>query len=455
MRLALLSPLAWRTPPRHYGPHERLASLLCEGLVAQGIDVTLFASGDSMTAGGMLPVCPVPYTEVPEDNPRLWEAAHMPYLGTRARDFDLIHNHGAVLPLTCSQLLSTPMVTTLYHPPRSHLVPSPGEHAVGSYYVAPSQSSRSADLDYVATIYPGVDLTTLPFRDTPGTYLAYCGCIQPDEEVTTALDMARRYDMELILAGPVMDRAYFESAIAPAMAQGRVTYAGALEAKACSALLAGAYAFVAPSRKVKPFRLAAVEAMACGTPVIAWNVGALAEIVRDGETGYLVEDVDQAVARLDAVAQLDRQRCRTWVAEHFSVERMVAEYITVFQHILDGEKPRARHATPPWGRWEVLLDEPAYKVKRISVLPEKRLSYQKHSKREEYWTIVQGQALVTLDGRDLPLDVGATIHIPCETAHRIANPGPHELVFIEVQRGTYFGEDDIVRLQDDYGRDQR
>lgn len=455
MRLALLSPLVWRTPPRHYGPQERLASLLCEGLVAQGIEVTLFASGDSRTEGVMLPVCSVPYTDTPEADPRNWEAAHMAHLGTRAQDFDLIHNHGALLPLTCRQLLSTPMVTTLYHPPASDLMPSPGEHAIGSYFVAPSRASQSAALDYVATIYPGVDLTSLPFRDAPGTYLVYCGCMQPDAEITMAVDIAGRYGMELILAGPVMDHSYFEGTIVPAMAAGRVTYAGALETQACYALLAGAYAVLAPSRYGKPFRLAAVEAMACGTPVIGWNTGVMAEIVRDGETGYLVEDVDEAVARLQAVPGLDRSRCRDWVAERFSVERMVTEYMTVYQQILEAEKPRARHATPPWGRWEVLLDEPTYKVKRITVLSDKRLSYQKHFKREEHWTIVQGEALVTLDGREIPLQAGATIHIPCETAHRIANPGPHELVFIEVQRGTYFGEDDIVRLQDDYGRDQR
>jgi len=117
--------------------------------------------------------------------------------------------------------------------------------------------------------------------------------------------------------------------------------------------------------------------------------------------------------------------------------------------------PHAKSATPPWGKWEVLLDEPGYKVKRITVLPGQRLSYQKHFKRQEHWIIVEGQALVTLDGRDIALKTGEYIDIPMESAHRIANPGSVPLVFIEVQRGSYFGEDDIVRLQDDYGREDK
>jgi mannose-6-phosphate isomerase-like protein (cupin superfamily) len=192
--------------------------------------------------------------------------------------------------------------------------------------------------------------------------------------------------------------------------------------------------------------------MAAGTPVVACAVGVMPELIADGETGFLVADSAEAVAKLTLVADLDRQRCRQWVAEHFSIDRMVTEYLEVYRRIVEQEKPRARHASPPWGRWEVLLDEPTYKVKRITVLPQKRLSYQQHFKREEYWTIVQGQALVTLNGCDRHYDAGDTIHIPFETKHRIANPGPHDLVFVEVQRGTYFGEDDIIRFDDDYGR---
>jgi mannose-6-phosphate isomerase-like protein (cupin superfamily) len=115
-------------------------------------------------------------------------------------------------------------------------------------------------------------------------------------------------------------------------------------------------------------------------------------------------------------------------------------------------KSNIREVSPPWGKWEVLLDEPNYKVKRITVLPGKRLSYQKHFKRNEHWVVVEGKAVVTLDGKEIDLVKGETVDIPQEAAHRIANTGNKQLTFIEIQLGEYFGEDDIIRLEDDYGR---
>jgi glycosyltransferase involved in cell wall biosynthesis len=452
MRLALLSPLAWATPPRHYGPREKLVSLLCEGLVARDIDVTLLASSASATRGKLVSVCPTLYTEAPDAPPTFWEALHIAPLSARATDFDLIHTHGDFLPLTYSRLLHIPMLTTVYQAPPSPLLPVLANPTTQQYYVAPSQASQHAALEYTATVYPGIDLAAVPFQDTPGEYLLFCGRLHPDAGVTTALEIARAFGMRLTLAGPVADQAYFEAQIAPYLIPGRVEYVGPVEAAACHVLLAGAYALLQPSQQPKPFSLSAVEAMAGGTPVVALAVGAMPEIVLDGETGYLVADAAEAVEKLPQVAALDRQRCRQWVAERFSQERMVSDYIEVYTRLLERTKPHAHHAAPPWGRWEVLLDEPTYKVKRITVLPDKRLSYQKHFKREEHWTIVEGQALVTLDGQEIELAAGATINIPREAAHRIANPGPDDLIFIEVQCGTYFGEDDIIRLQDDYGR---
>ncbi|MBM4064787.1 MAG: cupin domain-containing protein [Planctomycetes bacterium] len=120
--------------------------------------------------------------------------------------------------------------------------------------------------------------------------------------------------------------------------------------------------------------------------------------------------------------------------------------------ISESETLRARHAKPPWGSWEVLLEEPTYKVKRVTVLPGKRLSYQKHSNRNEHWSVISGKALVTIEGKDTLLEAGQAIDIPREAAHRVSNTGQSPLVFIEIQRGSYLGEDDIIRLEDDYGR---
>ncbi len=452
MRLALLAPVSASTPPKDYGPRETLSSLLCETLVAQGFNVTLFATTDSATQGKLVALVPALQDDMSASNRRLIEAVHISHLSAQAGDFDLIHNLGDGLPLAFAPLIHTPILTTLYVSPPPELLVFLKQSAARHYFVAPSQAARRSELDYHATIYPGIDPSALPFSGTPGSYLVFCGRIHPHENVTTALAIARQVEMPLTIAGPVVDTQYFEQHVAPYVDQQDVRYVGTLDRTACYALLAGAYALLHPSTQPKPFSLTALEAMACGTPVVAWDAGGMSEIVQEGVSGFLVSEVAQAVGRIQQIPELDREACRTHVATHFHLERMVADYVALYEQIVEREKPRAHHASPPWGRWEVLLDEPDYKVKRITVLPDKRLSYQKHFKREEHWTIVRGQALVTLDGHERLLDAGNTIHIPCETAHRIANPGPDNLVFIEVQCGSYFGEDDIVRLQDDYGR---
>lgn len=454
MRLALLAPLPTRTPPQHYGPRATLVSQLCEELVARGVDVTLCASAGSYTQGKFTTVCPVLGDDEPENDSMLWEALHVSVLSRQAQSFDLIHNYGNLPASACSHLFASPVLTTLYDPIPPGMMAHCTQEDVRQYYVAPSAAGRQPGLTYLRTIAPGITVGTLPFQQTPGTYVAFCGRLTAASGITTALDIARQCQKPFRIAGPIGEAAFFRTEIEPHLAPGQAEYLGALAPSAYYELLANAYALLQPCQQPKSFSLSTIEAMACGTPVVAWKVGVMPELIADGTTGFLVQDSAEAVAKLALVADLDRQRCRQWVAERFSVERMATEYLEVYTHIFEQEKPRARHAAPPWGRWEVLLDEPFYKVKRITVLPDKRLSYQKHFKREEHWTIVEGQALVTLDGRDIPLDPGATIHIPCGTAHRIANPGQDALVFIEVQRGTYFGEDDIVRLQDDYGRAQ-
>ena len=453
MRVAVLAPLPSSTPPRHYGPRATLVSQLCDGLVALGVEVTLCASEDSHTQGRLTVVCPTINDEAPERTTMLWDALHLGVVSRQAQDFDIIHNYGNLLPATCSHLLPTPMVTTVCEPVPPALA-AVATQSGQQYYVAASAAGRYAPLAYLDTIYPGVAVDRLPFRSGPGEYIAFCGRVTAESGVATAIDIARQCQMPLHIAGPLVDMAFFHTQVAPQLVPGRVEYRGALAQTACYEFLAHAYALLHPCHTPKSSSLSTLEAMACGTPVVAYAVGVMPELIADGASGFLVADSADAVVKLKHVLDLERQHCRQWVASRFGLEHMVTAYQDVYQRIIAGEKSHARHASPPWGRWEVLLDEPFYKVKRITVLPDKRLSYQKHFKREEYWTIVQGQAVVTLDDRVTSHDAGTTIHIPYETAHRIANPGPHELVFIEVQRGTYFGEDDIVRLQDDYGRSQ-
>jgi mannose-6-phosphate isomerase-like protein (cupin superfamily) len=200
-----------------------------------------------------------------------------------------------------------------------------------------------------------------------------------------------------------------------------------------------------------------VEAMACGTPVIACRRGSVPEIIRHGETGFIVQSSDEAVAALSQVRGLHRARIRQHVADNFAQERMVESYLKVYEGILRMEASKAATTSPtfeqrPWGSYTVLDEGHHYKVKRLEILPGKRLSYQKHTQRTEHWMVVQGSASVTLEGQEIAVETGRTMDVPLGAAHRITNPGSETLVLIEIQRGSYLGEDDIIRLQDDYGR---
>ena len=452
MKIALLSPIAWRTPPRHYGPWERVVSLLCEGLVERGVDVTLFATGDSQTAAKLEYISKTSYEEDDSLDPKVWEALHIAHLFEQAEKYDLIHNHFDFLPLTYSRLVKTPMVTTIHGFSSQQILPVYQEYSDRSYYVSISNADRSPELPYLATVYHGIDLESFEFAPERGDYLLYFGRIHPDKGTCEAIEIARRFQMKLIIAGIIQDEEYYREQVRSQIDQQRVIYAGYVGPEKRNLMLGGAYALLHPINFEEPFGLSVVEAMACGTPVVAFDKGSMPEVIKDQESGFLVNSIDQAVEALSKIPELDRGACRQWVENRFSRERMVNDYLDVYRIILEKEKPRLRYANTPWGRWEVLLDAPDHKVKRITVNPDKRLSYQKHFKRREHWFVVSGEALVTLDGKDIPLTTGQSVDIPQEAAHRMANPGKTPLVFIETQTGSYFGEDDIVRLEDDYGR---
>jgi glycosyltransferase involved in cell wall biosynthesis len=369
MRLALLAPIAWGIPPRHYGPRERQIALLCAQLVQQGVDVTLFASGDSVTEGQLATVCPAACAEDSSLNPQTWESLHIAHLSARADEFDLIHNHCDTLPLAYSRPLPTPVVTTLYSRPALQSLPRLQRHVDRSYYVALHPGDRHPDLPYVATVSPGVDLEAFTYQAQPGAYLLLYGSVHAHAGVTEALAIAPQCGRPLIIAGPIQDQAYFEAQVAPYLDQERLCYVGPVAASAYNELLGRAYALLQPHSDVEVQRLSAIEALACGTPVVTFAKETMTEIVCHGKTGYGVADVAEAVSCLAQVPAISRQYCRDWVATRFSKDRMVEAYVKVYIQILEREKARAYHASPPWGHWEVLLDTPTYKVKRLTVWP--------------------------------------------------------------------------------------
>jgi glycosyltransferase involved in cell wall biosynthesis len=334
VKLAMLAPIAWRTPPRHYGPWEQVVSLLTEGLVRRGVEVTLFATADSVTSARLVAVCPRGYEEDPELDAKVWECLHISEVFERAHEFDLIHNHFDFLPLTYSALVSTPVVTTIHGFSSPKILPVYRKYDRRVFYVSISNADRAPDLTYIATVYHGIDLQMFTFRDQPEDYLLFFGRIHPDKGTAEAIEIARRAGKRLLLAGIIQDRGYWERDVAPHVDGDRIRYLGSAGPQLRDRLLGGALALLHPIRFAEPFGLSVVEAMACGTPVIAFSRGSMPELLRHGETGFLVSGVEEAVEAVRRIPSLDRRRCRREAEERFSSERMVEDYLRVYRQIL-------------------------------------------------------------------------------------------------------------------------
>lgn len=337
MKIALISPIAWRTPPIHYGPWENIASLLCEGLVKRGIDVTLFATADSKTAGKLIAVCPRGYEEDKNVEPKVWECLHICEVFERANEFDLIHNNFDFLPLTYSCLVDTPVLTTIHGFSSPAILPVYEKYNNKNYYVSISNSDRSEKLNYIATVYHGINLEQFDFKKEMGDYLLFFGRMHKDKGAKEAIQIAKKFGKKLIMAGIIQDAEYFEQEIKPNFSDD-IVYVGSVGPVERDKLLGGAYALLHPIYFAEPFGLSVVEAMACGTPVVAFNKGSMPELIEDGKNGFIVEDVGEAVLALGKIPEIDRQCCRDTVEKRFSVERMVDDYIKVYQQIIDENK---------------------------------------------------------------------------------------------------------------------
>ncbi len=335
LRVAVLAPISWRVPPRHYGPWELFASLLTEGLVARGVDVTLFATADSVTSARLVGVAPTGYSEDPSLDAKVWESLHIAAVFERASEFDLIHNSFDFLPLTYTRLVDTPVVTTIHGFASDATLPVYLEYADRVRYVAISDADRHPALPYAATIHHGIDVES--FEVGPGgDAVVFFGRIHPDKGTAAAIEVAARAELPLVIAGIVQDEEYFERSVEPHIDGDRVTYLGPVGPRRRQEVLGGARALLHLIDFDEPFGFSVVEAMACGTPVVAHPRGSMPEIIRPGVSGYLVVDLDGAVEALGAAAHLDRRRVRDSIEGRFGVARMVDEYLALYHRILDG-----------------------------------------------------------------------------------------------------------------------
>ena len=350
LRLALLAPISWPTPPPGYGPWEQVASNIAEGMVRRGLDVTLFATGNSQTAGKLSSVVPVGVNEDPGLNGDVYGAIHTGKLFERAHEFDLIHNNFDWKPLTYALATKAPpMLTTIHGFSSPPILGAYYAAAHRSFFCSISDSDRDPGLNYVSTAYNGIDPDAFTFVDRAGDYLLYLARFHPEKGAHLAIEVAKRAGVRLKLAAIPQDVAYFKEFVEPHIDGDAVQFLGEVRGAQRDELLGGALALVHMTTRPERFGLTMIEAMACGTPVLGANMGSIPEIVVDGETGFLCDDVAAAVARVPQLASLSRRACRTRVETTFSSERMVDRYIAAYEIALAQKLPPP--PTPDQERW--------------------------------------------------------------------------------------------------------
>jgi len=344
LRVALLAPISWPTPPRGYGPWEQVAHNIASGMAARGCDVTLFAPANSTTPVRIASVVPVGTNEDPALNADVYGALHAAHCFARASEFDLIHNNFDWKPLTYALASSSPpLVTTIHGFSSPPILAAYYAAARRSFYCSISHSDRDPGLDYLATTYNGIDPSEFTFVDRPGDYLLFLGRFHPEKGTHLAIEIAKRAGVRLVIAGIPQDADYFATQVAPHIDGDRVRFVGAVEREARDALLGGALALVHMTTRPERFGLTLIEAMACGTPVLGARMGSIPEIVIDEKTGFLCDSVDDAVARVPGLAALERRACRKHVEMTFTTERMNDAYADVYLRAL------AQRTPPPPG----------------------------------------------------------------------------------------------------------
>ena len=343
MRIAQVAPLYERVPPLYYGGTERVVSYLTEELIKQGHQLTLFASGDSLTQARLVSPCQGSLRLNPDcQTPLVYHMLQLEQVVRSATAFDIIHFHIDYLHFPFVRRLGKPHVTTLHgRLDLPDLVPLYREFCdMPVVPISNSQKSPLPSINWQSTVYHGLPADLYQLNKNPGAYLLFLGRISPEKRVDRAIEIAKRANMKLKVAAKVdaVDAKYMNAEIRPLLDDPMIEFIGEVGEMEKRELLGNAYALLFPIDWVEPFGLVMIEAMACGTPTIAFRRGSVPEIIDDQVTGYVVEDIDQSLAALDKLQSFDRERCRQVFEERFSARRMAADYLKVYARLIDAQR---------------------------------------------------------------------------------------------------------------------
>ncbi|MGC8484481.1 MAG: glycosyltransferase family 4 protein [Candidatus Baltobacteraceae bacterium] len=359
LRLAVLAPIAWPVPPPGYGPWEQISYNIASGMRARGLDVTLYASGNSRFDGRLESVVPVSLNEDRALDGNVFDAIHIGKLFEEADRYDIIHNNFDWKPMTYALARPTPpLVTTIHGFSQPQILAAYYACAHRSFFTSISDADRDPGLRYLGTTYNGIDAKSFTLRNEPGEYLLFIGRFHPEKGTHLAIEIAKRAGIRIKLAGIPHDERYFNELVAPHIDGDAVEFLGEVRGARRDEVLGGALALVHMTTRPERFGLTLVEAMACGTPVLGARMGSIPEIVVDGYTGILCDDIEAAVAAVPQLASIDRARCREHVEKNFSIERMVDRYLDAYRIALRKGLPDAPSAAEIAAREHDWWDRP-------------------------------------------------------------------------------------------------
>ncbi len=344
MKIAQIAPIVERVPPKKYGGTERVVYALTEELVKMGHDVTLFASGDSITSAKLVSVSPKSLRELKVADPYganifSWMNFGLGY--QVSEEFDIIHDHMGTLSLPTANLSKTPVVMT-YHGPFTQEVQDIYSMLNSPYVASISKNQGSVlsnQVNHIGTVHNGLQMDDYPFSDTPGDYLLFVGRITLEKGVHHAINVAKKLGKRLIIAAKLdhafaPDVEYYETQIKPLLDDDQIRWIGEVEEKERNELMKGALAFLHPVTWPEPFGLTLIESMACGTPVVAFGLGSIPEVIADGKSGFVVETEEQMVEAVKNISLINRKECREYAISHFGGRKMAESYLAVYEKIL-------------------------------------------------------------------------------------------------------------------------